>query len=664
MQRTRSISFLQALGYSRSVRVPTSKVKRLFSTKPSTGIASEFLHETIIPTFRFQKSLLRLPIPELDDTLNRYLRAVEPVLKSSELKETQRAVHAFKNGVGPHLQKSLIERDASNSHTSYINEWWLDLYLEDRRPLVINYNPQLTLLDDPVPLKNSWTQRATSLITSTVRFYKTLHSERLKPDLFHTKPHLTKRFAFEYYCKLIPERWAMYGAAAWGAYPLDMSQYKHLFSSVRIPEDSGKDRLQTFTNSKHIVVQRNCNFYRVQVLDETTGNFVGQEALLAQLNQIVAQPANEVTKDGAGLFTTLDRDIWARVRKDFAQTSSKNQTLLHTIDSALFVVTLEDHGPRTEADISRTFLIGNGSNHWFDKSFQLIVASNGKAAVNFEHSWGDGVAVLRYVNELYEDSIQYSVVVDKSNNALTRNMEPLEYDLNVKLLEDLKKAKTQFQHHVEKLHVESVFSPITKKQISQFKIGTDGVMQMAIQLAHFRLHQKFVSTYESASTAAYKHGRTETLRSCTNEAADFVKKMVDGQVSAHEKHQALRAAINRHGELTKDAVMGQGHDRHLFALRKMAELQDIPLPEIFTLPSAEIMNKIILSTSTLSSPNIESGSFGPVNNECYGIGYGIEAPGAKFQLSSYRDDASQLADLLVQSLGDIKEILAAQSKRN
>ena len=41
---------------------------------------------------------------------------------------------------------------------------------------------------------------------------------------------------------------------------------------------------------------------------------------------------------------------------------------------------------------------------WFDKSFTLIVTKNGHTAVNFEHSWGDGVAVLRYVIEILKDS--------------------------------------------------------------------------------------------------------------------------------------------------------------------------------------------------------------------------------------------------------------------
>ncbi|KAJ1634245.1 Choline/Carnitine o-acyltransferase-domain-containing protein [Pavlovales sp. CCMP2436] len=50
------------------------------------------------------------------------------------------------------------------------------------------------------------------------------------------------------------------------------------------------------------------------------------------------------------------------------------------------------------------------------------------------------------------------------------------------------------------------------------KLSPDGLMQMTLQLAHYRLHGKAVSAYESASTAAFKHGRTETIRAATPES--------------------------------------------------------------------------------------------------------------------------------------------------
>ena len=36
----------------------------------------------------------------------------------------------------------------------------------------------------------------------------------------------------------------------------------------------------------------------------------------------------------------------------------------------------------------------------------MILTKDGRAAVNFEHSWGDGVAVLRYFNEVWKETTQ------------------------------------------------------------------------------------------------------------------------------------------------------------------------------------------------------------------------------------------------------------------
>lgn len=41
---------------------------------------------------------------------------------------------------------------------------------------------------------------------------------------------------------------------------------------------------------------------------------------------------------------------------------------------------------------------------WFDKCVSLLMTSQGDAAVNFEHSWGDGVAVMSYFNAIFHDS--------------------------------------------------------------------------------------------------------------------------------------------------------------------------------------------------------------------------------------------------------------------
>lgn len=44
---------------------------------------------------------------------------------------------------------------------------------------------------------------------------------------------------------------------------------------------------------------------------------------------------------------------------------------------------------------------------WFDKSFTLIVCADGTSGLNFEHSWGDGVAILRYFQDISKDSTDF-----------------------------------------------------------------------------------------------------------------------------------------------------------------------------------------------------------------------------------------------------------------
>ena len=57
--------------------------------------------------------------------------------------------------------------------------------------------------------------------------------------------------------------------------------------------------------------------------------------------------------------------------------------------------------------------------------------------------------------------------------------------------------------------------------MNENKIGPDGFLQLSLQIAHNELHGWPCATYESASTCAYQHGRTETIRPCTLEAREL-----------------------------------------------------------------------------------------------------------------------------------------------
>jgi hypothetical protein len=64
-------------------------------------------------------------------------------------------------------------------------------------------------------------------------------------------------------------------------------------------------------------------------------------------------------------------------------------------------------------------------------------------------------------------------------------------------------------------------------------------------------------------------------------------------------------------------------------------------------PYLQTLSNVIMSTSTLSAPSIDSGGFGPVGADCYAIGYGITNEACRFGVCTFpgRDGASFVSAL-------------------
>lgn len=77
------------------------------------------------------------------------------------------------------------------------------------------------------------------------------------------------------------------------------------------------------------------------------------------------------------------------------------------------------------------------------------------------------------------------------------------------------------------------------------------------QLAYNKLTGQYVGTYESCSTAAFKHGRTETMRPCTMATKEFCEALKHPD---HTKPQVLKEMLSNcskvHVKLLKEAAMG------------------------------------------------------------------------------------------------------------
>uniref|UniRef100_A0A8R1HRG9 Carn_acyltransf domain-containing protein n=1 Tax=Caenorhabditis japonica TaxID=281687 RepID=A0A8R1HRG9_CAEJA len=617
----------------------------------------QYLEKSEIPSYHFQKSLRRLPIPKLQDSVNRYLAASKPVLSPDVYAKTEAAIRKFEKHEGPALQESLLAYDKAHRDTSYISEPWFDMYLRARVPIAVNYNPFLMYAPDPDAKFNEQLTRATNLAISYARIKRSLDENVFGPEVFHMNPKKSDTKLFRTVCKTLPPSLSWFGAVAFNAYPLDMSQYKSLFCGTRIPK-RGKDLLYLEPTAKHFITIYKGVPYSVRILDDT-GSLLAPEDVQASLAWILKNGKEAKPEESVGALTSLDRDAWADARVELEQ--SGNGELLRKIDGGIFAICLDDLKTEDHQRLFQSLLIGDESrNRWFDKCFQTIVDANGQATINFEHSWGDGVAVLRLMEESFKDTNKNHFVspddVPRSHNPA--NVQPLEFKLTDSLRAKIQAAQSSHVSANSDLDFSTMeYEHLNRDVIKSTKLSPDSVMQLAIQVAFYSLYKEFVPTYESCSTAAFLKGRTECMRSATS--ATRAATLAILEEGRKDIRPLLTDCSNQHFQLVKEASMGQGFDRHLLGLKITAQRLNQDLPEFFQDAGYARMGHFVLSTSTLSTETIIFGGFGPVVPDGFGVGYNV-APnqlGAVISSNKSKRDSAAFAAALYKSLDIIRSHL-------
>ncbi|KAM7352815.1 carnitine palmitoyltransferase 2 [Cochliomyia hominivorax] len=673
MVRGQLYASTQMLGNYRGNLAQMPVILRTMATQSSSHSDSyQYLQRSKLPTMYFQKSLPRLPIPLVDKTCERFLAAVQPITSAEEYKETQEIVEKFRMNEAAELNALLKIKDEANKHTSYISEPWFDMYLRDRVPLPLNYNPLLVMKNDTRPQYQHQTVRAANLVISSLRFWRSLLDGVLEPEVFHLNPKKTDNEKYRRWMRIAPQIIATYASYAFKAFPLDMSQYERLFGTSRIPELE-KDRLVQSPRSKHIMVMRRGNIYAVDVLD-ANGNIEPAKEILARLNAVIQlDETKSANEEPLGVLTADERNEWARIRQYVVKNAVNSALLTEQVDNALFCVCLDTkkdpvYEENNPVPVLKHLLAGKGTNRWFDKSVSILLSADGTAAVNFEHAWGDGVAVLRYFNEVYKETINNPFLSTSDLDSLSSNpvdtskVRFINFEIDDKLRELVKESNNRNQQNIKPLNMQMLRYPhLSKNACKRDRLSPDSIMQLSFQLAYRQAFNKYVGTYESCSTAAFKHGRTETMRPCTNATKQFCEHILDSKTNSNAKH--LRTLIDQcstyHGQLTKDAAMGQGFDRHLFALKHMAAINNKPLPELYNSTAFNRINYNIISTSTLSSDALLAGSFGPVVRDGLGIGYSIQNEECGAIVTSYENgcNGEEFINSLEQAFNAIHKVI-------
>ncbi|GLD99250.1 hypothetical protein PINS_up007968 [Pythium insidiosum] len=564
-------------------------------------------------TYQFQDELPPLPLPPLEQTIERYIKSCEPLLTPQELEHTKAVCHDFVHGVGPQLQEVLQERAASERN--WIEEWWETFaYLQPRYPSAININWYGVLPGNWGPRDMSQVEAATIFTHALLKFRRALLEETYPPE------------------KLMGR-------------PLCMFTYSRMFNSCVIPGEEC-DEIRTYDNAaKHIIVLRNNNMWALDVFDEK-----GEELPFAD----ILRQMEIVREEATGLFdleryppvsvlTSENRTKWAKAREHIAQLDETNRNSLELVERALFCIALDESSASTYDEIARNCLLGDGRNRWYDKPFTLIIHENGRGGLNGQHAWADALVVvrafdycIRYVNENFKAKF-----ADRSKLVPTMNVRPrrLKWVLDNAAFTAIEVASAAVGKLIHASDLATLqFNHYGNAFLKRYKLTPDFFMQLAIQLAHYKMHKHVPAVYETAHTRLFYHGRTETIRSLSNDSLAFCK-IMESNASEGDKWEALQKGIASHKDLLKNSLMGEGVDRHLMGLYIVSEMSGItPRPSIFTDKAYELSKKYLVSTSNISGGRGASpiwGGFSAMYNEGYGICYALQPDRINVSITAY-----------------------------
>mmetsp|Transcript_28548 Transcript_28548/g.31546 ORF Transcript_28548/g.31546 Transcript_28548/m.31546 type:complete len:656 (-) Transcript_28548:197-2164(-) len=603
------------------------------------------------PLYAHQSTLPRLPVPTLEDTIERFLPSALPLAKSNEEKISLKlACDRFPVEASKLQQRLVQRRNSEMADSSWLQSWWNQLgYLRVRDTAVINVSYFFQFSDDPTAKKN--VTRGASILFAIAEFRRLICSGQFPQETMSKK------------------KTALCSAA-----------FKYMFHACRIPQRT-QDSYRIYDPSQfsHAVVARKGHFFTVELSDQR-GEPVSMEDLQDSLSRVIELADNSDPAIEFGILTSNNRDSWADARKILLEVGGvAMEHALEKLESGAVLLCLDEERPVSRQQFSEILLHGgsnSSANRWFDKSIQVICTENGKAGLMGEHSMMDGMPVVALADHICNTSYTkacFRSSTMKGNNQVDNIFSSVQLNLQTHhILSHVADAR-RFLDDWKGKHELSVqsFQGYGSNFIKKAGFSPDAFVQIAMQLATFRLWGEQGGTYEATQTRAFLHGRTETTRAVSPENEAFVKVM--GLSVSHSENEAvldeqkikLAKAVQAHVKYIGYAAKGLGVDRHLLGLSLLVT-DDEKAPALYSDPVFARSKTWRVSTSNLTHPKLDNWGYGEVTPNGVGLSYSIHPNHCIFSITSLKEHnwAEKLSHFLEEALLEIQTLVQIQTPKS
>uniref|UniRef100_A0A8D3E1I7 Carnitine O-palmitoyltransferase 1, muscle isoform n=1 Tax=Scophthalmus maximus TaxID=52904 RepID=A0A8D3E1I7_SCOMX len=567
--------------------------------------------------YSFQASLPRLPVPSLDDTIQRYLDSVRPLLDSDQYDQMEILANDFKDSKAAQLQRYLMLK--SWWATNYVSDWWEEyIYLRGRSPIMVNSNFYIMDLLYVTPTHRQ-AARAGNVVHAMLKYRRKLERGEHAP------------------------------LRALGTVPMCSSQMERMFNTTRIPGiETGHATSLSLRTHTHLVILR------------LIGPALPSRVPWARARiKYFGQGVNRVSLDAiesAAFFLTLDDEPQGYDPAKTDSLDSYAKSLLHGncydrwFDKSFTLISY----PNGKMGI-------NAEHSWADAP---IVG----------HMW-EYVLATDCFQLGYTEEGHCKGDVNKGLPHPTRLQWQIQKECQGVIETSYRSAK-QIADDVD-FHA-YLFSDFGKGLIKKCRTSPDAFIQLALQLAQFRVGPQipllFCLTYESSMTRMFRDGRTETVRSCTSEAVAFVRAMEDTSAT---RLGLFRKAADTHQNMYRLAMTGSGIDRHLFCLYIVSKYLGVDSPflkkvlsEPWKLSTSQTPQQQLNLVDITKFPKYvgAGGGFGPVADDGYGVSYIIVGENLitfhiSCKFSSADTDSCRFSQNIQKAMLDIQGLFKAENDK-
>lgn len=555
----------------------------------------------------------KLPIPELTHTMSEVIEWVEPFLTASELVEFQQLTERFEAEEGKRLQEDL-QRHEQETEESWLAGFWQESYLSGRGCVQSETNFGLTIRNELHEHLASHAEKATQLIYQLTKIYLAL-AEGTYPLEYTNKQK-----------------------------NIDMSYYGNLFGSCRNP---GEDRDFFFKSSianRHMIVVNKGNYYQLEVID-STGKQYSPEKIIETIEHILTEKhIAQKGEENLAYMTGVERKTAYAVYQQLKAVGHNSQNC-DLIENALFVLSFTDGKDGSIEERIATMLL-DGQDQIFTKTLQAIITRSGSIGFNIEHTAVDGVPTMNILTKVF-DAIKDQKPINRREGSTTL-AKRLSWQFTPELLTALEECRVRVEEEAQTYRIHHrLIESIGKNRIKELKVSPDAYFHMALAVAQMAVFGRLESVYEPVAMRSFYEGRTECARSLSKEKKGFAEAYLNTEELLERDILAelFLQGVSAHSERIFKCQSGLGVERHLFGLQKMVG-EKVEASYFFESEPVKKLTRNFISTTGIPSDLLEAFGFCPVEEDGFGLYYGILDDRIVLTVSSKQELAEEGKQLL------------------